>query len=355
MMARPAPAPTPDAVQSAMRAAAVTADGRLEVVERPEPSPGPGEVVVSVERCGVCGSDLHLRTSGLLPAGTVLGHEFGGTVTATTPDGGGPGLGQRVAVLPARRCGRCVACTSGRGNLCPLQLTTSIGLGWHAGGYAEQVVVPASSCHPVPATATPAQVALAEPYAVALHAVGRSRVPADADLAVAVIGAGSVGLMCVAALVEAGVARIAVAEPRVARADAARAMGAGAVEHGGDLARALGRPPDVVFEATGAPSTPGQAVEIAAGGGQVVLLGVGAPGGHLTMPALLWVTKEVDVIPSIAYTDVEFARAVAAVAGGAAAEIEARVQVRPLSDAHQAHEDLATAAGPVKVLLDPSR
>ena len=337
-----------------MRAAAVTADGRLEVVDRPDPAPGPGEVVVTVERCGVCGSDLHLRASGLLPAGAVLGHEFGGTVAATAPDGGGPGLGQRVAVLPARRCGMCVACTNGRGNLCPLQLTTSIGLGLHAGGYAEQVLVPASSCHPVPASATPAQVALAEPYAVALHAVGRSRVATDADLAVAVIGAGSVGLMCVAALVEAGPTRVAVAEPRVARADAARAMGAGAVEHGGDLARALGRPPDVVFEATGSPSTPGQAVEVATAGGQVILLGVGAPGGHLAMPALLWVMKEVDVVPSIAYTDGEFARAVSAVASGAAAEIEARVQLRPLSDVQQALDDLGTATGPVKVLLDPS-
>ena len=337
-----------------MRAAVVTADGRVEVVDRPELTPGPGQVVVAVERCGVCGSDLHLLASGLVPAGAVLGHEFGGTVTAPNPDGGGPALGQRVAVLPARRCGVCDACTTGRGNLCPLQLTTSIGLGWHDGGYAEQVVVASSSCHPVPPSATPAQVALAEPYAVALHALGRSRVAADPDLAVAVIGAGSVGLMCVAALVEAGVRRIAVAEGRAPRAKAAAAMGVATAEHARDLSHLLGQPPHVVFEATGAAATPGQAVEMAAAGGQVVLLGVGTPGGHLPMPALLWVLKEVDVVPSIAYTDAEFALAITAVARGAAAEIAARSQVRPLSDVQRALDDLRLATGPVKVLLDPS-
>lgn len=332
------------------------ADGRFEVVERPEPSATAGQVVVAVERCGVCGSDLHLHASGMLPPGAVLGHEFGGTVVDTDPQGGGPPTGQRVAVLPARRCGVCPVCMEGRGNLCALQLQTSIGLGWHDGGYAERVVVPASSCHVVPTGASPAQLALAEPYAVALHAIGRSRVAtrADHDPAVAVIGAGSVGLMCVAALKESGVTRIVVAEPRAPRAEAAAALGAAPVDNAADLSQILGQPPDVVFEATGAETTPGLAVEVVAAGGQVVLLGVGVPGGLLPMPGLLWVVKEVDVAPSIAYTDAEFARAVEAVAGGVASEIEARAQVRALSDVQGAFDDLRLAHGPVKVLLDPS-
>lgn len=337
-----------------MRAAAIAPDGRLELVDKPEPEPGAGEVVVAVERCGVCGSDLHLRSSGLLPAGAVLGHEFGGRVVARGPDGAGPELGTMVAVLPARRCGTCPACAAGRSNLCPLQMASSIGLGWRDGGYAERVLVPASSCHPVPPSATPEQAALAEPYAVALHALARSRVSDATDLAVAVIGAGSVGLMCVAALRQAGVDRLAVAEPRAARAAAARAMGAAVVDRPGEMARAIGRPADVVFEAAGAVATPGLAVEAAVHGGQVVLLGVGAPNGTLPMPALLWVVKEVDVVPSIAYTDIEFARAAAAVAGGVADEIAARSQVRPLVGAQRALDDLGRPDGPVKVLFDPT-
>ncbi|MGI8686333.1 MAG: zinc-dependent alcohol dehydrogenase [Acidimicrobiales bacterium] len=337
-----------------MRAAAIGPHGRLEIVDKPEPEPGPGEVVVAVERCGICGSDLHLRESGLLPAGAVLGHEFGGPVVVGAPDGDGPAVGTLVAVLPARRCGTCDACTSGRSNLCPLQLPTSMGLGWRNGGYAEQVVVPSSSCHPVPPQTTPAQAALAEPYAVALHALARSRVAGDTDLAVAVLGAGSVGLMCVAALARAGVARIAVAEPRPSRASAARTMGAVAVERAGDVARALGRPPDVVFEATGAVEAPAQAVETASVGGQVVLLGVGAPGGQVAMPGLLWVVKEVDVAPSIAYTDAEYAEAVSAVAIGAADTVAAAAHHRRLADAEEAFDDLRRPDGPVKVLLDPT-
>lgn len=337
-----------------MRAAAVATGGGLEIVDKPEPVPGVGEVVVAVERCGICGSDLHLRASGMLPAGAVMGHEFGGRVVAQGPHAAGPAVGTLVSVLPARRCGTCEACTGGRSNLCQLQLATSIGLGWNDGGYAELVVVPASSCHVIPPATTSAQAALAEPYAVALHALARSRVRNDSGLAVAVIGAGSVGLMCVAALARAGVDRLAVAEPRAARAAAATAMGAAAFERAADVTTALGRPPDVVFEATGVADAPGQAVELAATGGQVVVLGAGAPGGLVPMPGLLWVLKEVDVVPSIAYTDAEFAEAAAAVALGAADMVAARAQHRPLAQAEQALDDLGKPDAPVKVLLDPS-
>lgn len=336
-----------------MRVAAIGPGGRLELLDRPEPAPRPADVVVSVERCGVCGSDLHLQSSGLLPAGAVLGHEFAGTVVTGALDGTGPPPGTRVAVLPARRCGTCPACIAGRSNLCPLQISTSIGLGWHDGGYAERVAVSASSCHPLPPSTTPEQGALVEPYAVALHAVARSRLAADRDVAVGVIGAGSVGLMCVAALKQAGVGSIAVAEPRAARASAAGALGAGVVQKAGELAGALGKAPDVVFEAAGAPATPGLAIEVATAGGQVVLLGVGTPGGQMALPGLLWVVKEVDVVPSIGYTDAEFTDAVAAVAGGAVDDIVARSQVRPLGDAQAAFDELVRPDGPVKVLLDP--
>ena len=337
-----------------MRAAAIGGDGHLEVVDKVEPEPGPGEVVVAVERCGICGTDLHLRASGLLPAGAVLGHEFGGTVVVAAPDGDGPPEGALVAVLPARRCGTCEQCAAGRSNLCALQLQSSIGLGWRDGGYAERVLAPASSCHPLPAGSSPAVAALAEPYAVALHAVARSRVAHNPDLSVAVLGAGSVGLMCVAALTAAGVTRVAVAEPRPGRAEAARAMGAASVEDAGDVKRALGKPADVVFEATGAAAVPGVAVETAAVGGQVLLLGAGVPGGQVPMPAVVWVVKEVDVVPSIAYTGTEFADAVAAVARGAVDAVLARSQHRPLAEADLAFDALGRPDGPVKVLLDPS-
>lgn len=346
--------PVAAVVQSAMRAVALEAGGRLVLVDRPEPEPGPGQVVVAVDRCGICGSDLHLRRSGLLPAGAILGHEIGGTVVAAATDGTGPAPGTPVAVLPARRCGTCAACTTGRSNLCLTQLATSIGLGLHDGGFAERVAVPASSCHPLPPGTTPARAALVEPYAVALHALARSRVAADPGLRVAVLGAGSVGLMCVAALGRAGVGQVAVAEPRAARAAVAAEMGAAVVSDGSDVARSLGGAPDVVFEATGAGDLPGQAVALAGMGAQVVLLGMGTPGGQTPMPGLLWLLKEVDVMPAIAYTDAEFADAATAVASGAADAVAASAASRPLADAERAFTELARPDGPVKVLLDPT-
>ena len=79
-----------------MRAVALGDAGRLEVVEKDQPVAGPGDVIVAVERCGICGSDLHLRTSGLLPLGAVMGHEFAGTVIETGEDGAPHTSGPRL-------------------------------------------------------------------------------------------------------------------------------------------------------------------------------------------------------------------------------------------------------------------
>ncbi|MGH9179085.1 MAG: zinc-dependent alcohol dehydrogenase, partial [Acidimicrobiales bacterium] len=291
---------------------------------------------------------------GMLQARAVLGHEVAGVVVGGDPDRAGPADGSRVAVLPARRCGACPACASGRDNLCALQLTTSVGMGGRDGGWAELMAVPAEACHLLPTGVDPAAGALVEPYAVALHAVARSRVAAGTAPAVAVLGAGSVGLMTVAALRRAGVEGIAVAEPRPRRAAAAARLGAQVVEAATRTSAALGRPPDLVFDATGAPTAPGTAVELAAPGGQVVLLGVTGPGEQVPLPGLLWLVKEVDVVPSIAYTTAEFRAAVAAVADGAVEAIAGLADTRPLVGAPAAIRELERAGGPVKVLLAPA-
>src|SRR5690349_2693562 len=126
-----------------MRAVAFTANGTLEVVDKPDPSPGPNDVIVAVERCGICGSDLHLKHAALLPPGAVMGHEFGGAVVAIGDDVSGMAEGQRVAVLPADRDRDCAACAAGKDHLCGLQFTSGIGLGMNDGGFAEFVRVPA--------------------------------------------------------------------------------------------------------------------------------------------------------------------------------------------------------------------
>lgn len=336
-----------------MRAVAFTPDGTLEVVDKPEPTPGPLDVIVAVERCGICGSDLHLKQARLLPPGAVMGHEFGGPVVAVGDEVTDIVEGQRVAVLPADRDRTCAACEAGKDHLCGLQFTTGIGLGMNDGGYAELVRAPARSCFALPDGMTSDQAALVEPFAVALHGVRRSR--ARTGTAAAVIGAGPIGLLTLAALQREGVTDIAVAERSESRAAIAEQMGASVVV--GDAAKlgsALGEPPEVVFDCAGVTATPPVALEAARMGGQIVLVGVVNPGDMLAMPGLLWVVKEVDVLPSIAYTIDEFAESVAAVAAGAVDPAVIVSDVRPLEAAEQSFSDLVQPGGPVKVLLAPT-
>jgi threonine dehydrogenase-like Zn-dependent dehydrogenase len=338
-----------------MRAVAITPDGKLETVDKPDPTPGPHDVIVAVERCGICGSDLHLKHARLLPPGAVMGHEFGGPIVAVGDEVDNTVVGRRVAVLPADRDRTCAACEAGKDHLCGLQFGTSIGLGMHDGGYAEFARVPARSCFPLPDGMTPEQAALVEPFAVALHGVRRSRAAGGAVDGAAIIGAGPIGLLTLAALRREGLTNVAIAERSESRAAVAESMGATVVV--GDASKlggALGEPPEVVFDCAGVTATPPIALEVARMGGQVVLVGVVNPGDMLPMPGLLWVVKEVDVLPSIAYTIDEFAESVDAVASGA---VDARVivsDVRPLDAAEASFDDLLQPGGPVKVLLSPA-
>src|SRR5262249_6687368 len=120
----------------AMRVVAMTADHELRLVDKPEPVPGPDDVIVRVERCGICGTDLHVRLWGSAPVGAVLGHEFSGTVAAVG-DGETAGLvaGDTVAVMPAFRCGRCRYCRDGRPYLCCEQASTMLGMGVNDGAF----------------------------------------------------------------------------------------------------------------------------------------------------------------------------------------------------------------------------
>jgi threonine dehydrogenase-like Zn-dependent dehydrogenase len=249
-----------------MPAAVFAGPGRLEIAKRPVPRvESPADVVLDVEACGICGSDLQILSDPPRhPAkvGVVLGHEFVGIVADAGPDPGDLRLGDRVVVAPNISCGACAQCRRGRRNHC--ERFTTLGI-FVDGGLAPKVRVPASQCHPISAELPAHVAALVEPLSTVVHGARQADV-FPGEVAV-VIGAGPIGLMFVALLAHAGASVIAV-EPAPERAELAEHFGARVAAPGERLDVAA----DVVVDAVG--SQLPAALDLVASGGRILLFGV---------------------------------------------------------------------------------
>ncbi|MGY1812000.1 alcohol dehydrogenase catalytic domain-containing protein [Blastococcus sp. SYSU D00820] len=287
-------------------------DLRLETVE--VPAPGPGEVLLAVAYCGVCGSDLHEIADGphAVPvdrphplsgavAPVTLGHEFSGTVVALGDGVEGPPPGTGVAVEPNYRCGECTACREGRYEVC-------VGFGFAGlmgdGGMAEYAVVPSYMVRPLPEGTDLAAAAVLEPAAVALHGVRRSSFAAGQTALV--VGLGPVGLLVCALLREAGAALVVGVDPTPARRDLAGRFGVDlALAPGDDVAAAVaartgGDGVHVAFEVVGAQPAFDTALAALRTGGELVLLGLT---DRLVLPAFDVVNAELTITASVGYRD----------------------------------------------------
>ena len=244
----------------------------LRVDSLPDPVPGPGEVVLKVARCGICGSDLHMTEDaayGIKP-GEVLGHEFAGEVVALGSGVTGLANGDRVSAIPLAGCGRCPACLAGEPAWCA-EFTLQ------GGGYAEYVRTRANQCIRLPRAASLADGAIIEPLAVALHGVMLSEVkPHDKVL---VLGAGPIGLGVAFWARRMGAARVVVQDIVPHQQERALAMGATdfIVDREDPVAasdRALGGKADIVYECVGVPGLIAQAARQARVKGTVLILGL---------------------------------------------------------------------------------
>ena len=133
-----------------MKAVQVNEPGSISVVDLPVPVPGPDDVVIRVGACGICGTDIHIIDGEFPPTvyPLVIGHEFGGEVTAVGDRVKGVAVGDRVGVDPTLSCGACYFCQRGMGNLC--ERWNAVGVGHASGGFAEYVSVPARVVYPIP-------------------------------------------------------------------------------------------------------------------------------------------------------------------------------------------------------------
>jgi L-iditol 2-dehydrogenase len=307
----------------------ISREGSVRCVDIDEPSTnGLDEVVVEVTSAGICGSDLHLVANGL--ADVVLGHEFGGRL----PDG------TLVAVRPTGVCGTCASCLRGSTNLCRDASTALYGVS-SPGGLAERVAVERSRLIELPPSIDPSDVALIEPLAVVVHAVRRAS-PAKGDR-VLVVGAGSIGLLAVAALRHRDI-EVDVVTRHGHQGEIARALGAGTTP---------GRNYDVVIDAVGSQSAVDEAVLRCRHGGTIVEVGMFWDPVALGLPILM---KEISLVPSMYYVhgheDDDFAEAVRVLADGPDLASLVVTHRFVLEDAAQAFATAADrASGAVKVHL----
>jgi (R,R)-butanediol dehydrogenase / meso-butanediol dehydrogenase / diacetyl reductase len=331
-----------------VRAVQVAEDRRLVAVERPAPEPGPGQALVEVAYCGICGSDLHFRdVPELFPAGTIPGHEFSGQIVGVGDGVRGWSAGDRVSVLPFGQCGECAICRAGNEQVCPHAVSGGVGLGsGRAGAYAEQVLVDERMLFSLPDSVDDRAGTLAEPLAVAIRAVDLAEVSPDDP--VLVVGAGPIGLLTGLVLRHRGFLRVVVFSRNPARAERAAALGLSTIS----IEQVPDESPACVFECAGTPAAAQLAVQVLRPLGRLLLVGLSLSPLDLAAPAI--VIKELSIRGVIAYRRAQFQAAIDMLAAGAIPVDELISEIVPLADAEAAFQSLtARGTDKVKILLAP--
>lgn len=288
-----------------MRGVRFETTGHAHVVPLPEPEPGADEVVVKVTSTGVCGSDLSaLRGEHIFRRPPLIsGHEAGGIVHAVGAGVGDARVGDRVVIDPQRVCGSCAKCTSGRYHLCPRK--QMLGISEWDGSFADFVRVPAYTLIPAPDDVKDEHLALAEPIAVAVHAVNRTDLTA-VDRAL-VLGGGTIGSLITRVLSARGVKQVEVVEPREFLAPTLTSMGATAVHDPTSFGQHDPAAYDAVFIAAGVPALLETAFESIGTGGTIVQVAVFK--SSLPVPIGELQVKEISFLGTAMYVRQDFIEA----------------------------------------------
>ncbi|MGB3796382.1 MAG: alcohol dehydrogenase catalytic domain-containing protein [Alteraurantiacibacter sp.] len=315
----------------------------------PDPTPGEGELVVEVGRCGICGSDLHMTQDAAYGCqhGDILGHEFAGEVVGLGKSTRGHKIGDLVSVIPLKSCGHCDKCRLGAVQWCKQ-------FGLQGGGYAQYAVTRANQCVPLPADLTLADGAIIEPLAVALHGINLSGMRTGDS--VLVLGAGPIGLAVAFWAKRFGAGKVAVQDIADFQQSRALEMGADTFivdpENPVESARqGLGGEADVVFECVGIPGLIDQAVSQVRPDGTIVMLGLCTKPDTLNTFAML--SKQVKLVTSAFFTVPEYEAALAALDAGAIAPRLLVTDTISLAETPDVFESLKRRTDQCKVLIAP--
>ncbi len=330
---------------------------QMSVEEVSAPEVGPGTVVVRPTATGICGSEIegYLGRMGNRTPPLVMGHEFAGTVTEVGDGVDDDLLGRTVAVNPLSSDGTCKLCRAGLTNLCPNR--TLVGI--HSpGGFAEYTLAPAANVYPLPDGVDSRTGALAEPLANGVHAARLGTAGGHPAEHAVVIGAGTIGLMCLQASVLDGIPEVHAVEPHEGRRNQALALGAkGAYASGEEAREALEGPTgglgaDLVIDAVGAEVTRRMVLDLLRPGGRAVFIGLHDDGSTLGFHGV--VRGQIDLQGSYAYTAGDFEQALSWLVEGKAG-IGELPPVLPLEEGPGAFADLVKGpSAQIKVFLSGS-
>jgi L-iditol 2-dehydrogenase len=339
-----------------MRAQVFHGPGQLRFEDVPWPTPGPGEIVLTIEAALTCGTDVKTLRRGhpvMIPrVPTVFGHEFAGTVTAVGQGVKGFREGDRAVAANSAPCGHCPSCARGRANLCEDLLFVN-------GAYGEAIALPArlvqQNVVPISAGLRAARAAFAEPLACAMLGIDRARL--EGGQTVAVFGPGPLGclLAMVAGLRKARVLLIGKAGWRLERVRALR-LGE-CLEAGPDVVEQIraatgGRGADVTVDATGRPEVWEQAMAAVARGGTVVFFGGCAPGTHVRLDTQRVHYEELALVGAFHHTPEVIRRAVDALESEALVPDGLLTHRMGLEEVRQALELMARGEA-LKIVIEP--
>ncbi len=330
---------------------------QMEMQDVAQPTPAPDEVVLAVDAVGICGSELsgYLGHNSLRVPPLVMGHEFAGRVTTIGDKVDTLHPGDRVTVNPLIGCGTCAACRQGLENLCAQRQIIGI---HRPGAFAGFVSVPAANCTTIPDTLSLVAGSLAEPLACGVRATSVGSVAQGSR--VLVIGAGTIGLMCIAAAQRAGGSVVLAADVNEGRLATAKRWGAQATcdvrtsnmaEEAHQLTDGLGA--DVVIDAVGTTDTRRAAIDAVRLGGTVVFIGLHE--GESLLQANHIVRSEIHITGSFTYTQDDFAEAVAMLVDGTVQPSDDWLEERDLEECDDSFAELIDNPPPVaKIVLRPN-